>query len=279
MIVNEERKTSPKQRIIIVAIAVFMLFSTFALYVGIVLNYQNQESTTSDTNRKMARFNVLYEEYQKQKDAQGDELSGKYFDQFKKYKQNVKAFNAASANNLVKKDLVVGTGRALEYKTSADGKSYESTDVNYAAYYIGWLSDETIFDSSFDDNTNPTKLKSPLPGSTGMIQGWIEGLKVCVLVVSVSLRFRPLWAMATRIRAQFRPTRRSNSSLCLSRSHLQSKFPMNSKTSAWSSTDTLSANTSNNREDQLKSHSANRGGFFLTKCENNISYIDIFANL
>ena len=177
MIVNEERKTSPKQRIIIVAIAVFMLFSTFALYVGIVLNYQNQESTTSDTNRKMARFNVLYEEYQKQKDAQGDELSGKYFDQFKKYKQNVKAFNAASANNLVKKDLVVGTGRALEYKTSADGKSYESTDVNYAAYYIGWLSDETIFDSSFDDNTNPTKLKSPLPGSTGMIQGWIEGLE------------------------------------------------------------------------------------------------------
>ena len=177
MIVNEERKTSPKQRIIIVAIAIFMLFSTFALYVGIVLNYQNQEASTSDTSRKMARFNVLYEEYQMQKDAQADELSGKYYDQFKKYKQNVKAFNAASATALVKKDLVVGKGRLLDYKTSEDGKSYESVDTNYAAYYIGWLSDETIFDSSFDNNDNPTKLKSPLKGSTGMIQGWLEGLE------------------------------------------------------------------------------------------------------
>ncbi len=177
MIVNEERKTSPKQRLIIVAIAIFMLFSTFALYVGIVLNYQNQEASTSDTSRKMARFNVLYEEYQKKKDAQGDELSKKYFDQFKKYKQNVKAYNAAGVKELTKKDLVVGKGRKLDYKYNEETKTYDSVDTNYAAYYIGWLADEKVFDSSYDDNDKPTKLKSPLKGSTSMVQGWIEGLE------------------------------------------------------------------------------------------------------
>ena len=177
MIVNEERKTSPKQRLIIVAIAIFMLFSTFALYVGIVLNYQNQEASTSDTSRKMARFNVLYEEYQKKKDAQGDELSKKYFDQFKKYKQNVKAYNAASVKELTKKDLVVGKGRKLDYKYNEETKTYDSVDTNYAAYYIGWLANEKVFDSSYDDSDKPTKLKSPLKGSTSMVQGWIEGLE------------------------------------------------------------------------------------------------------
>ena len=177
MIVNEDRKTTGKQRVIIIAIAIFMLFSTFALYVGIVLNYQNKEASTSDSSRKMARFSVLYEEYQKAKTAQGDELSKKYFDQFKKYKSNVKAFNAASAKDLVKKDLVVGKGRKLDYEYNKESKTYTKTDTNYAAYYIGWLSDETIFDSSFDNKDNPTKLNSPLKGSTGMIQGWIEGLE------------------------------------------------------------------------------------------------------
>ena len=43
MIVNDERKTTPKQRIIITLIAIFMLGSTFALYAGIVLSFKNKE--------------------------------------------------------------------------------------------------------------------------------------------------------------------------------------------------------------------------------------------
>ena len=46
MIVNEEKKTSPKQRIIIALIAILMLGSTFALYAGIVLQYQGVGAKT-----------------------------------------------------------------------------------------------------------------------------------------------------------------------------------------------------------------------------------------
>lgn len=177
MIVNEERKTSVKQRIIIALIAAFMLFSTAALYVGIVLSYNNQETAQTESSKKQARFNELYDEYQAKVDARGDELSKKYFETFKKYKSNVKAFNASDANDtLDAKDLVVGKGRELKYETDNDG-NYTKMDTDYAAYYIGWLADETVFDSSFDDATTPTKLKSPLNGSENMIQGWLEGLE------------------------------------------------------------------------------------------------------
>lgn len=175
MIVNEERKTTGKQRIIILAIAIFMLFSTAALYVGIVLNYQNGEKRTEVANQKEQRFEELYAEYQNRVNEQGTELSGKYFDTFKQYRGNVKAFNAASVGTLETKDLVVGNGREIKYEY--DGDNVTSYDVDYAAYYVGWLSDETIFDSSFNMTTDPTALKSPLNGSESMIQGWLEGIE------------------------------------------------------------------------------------------------------
>lgn len=169
MIVNEERKTSPKQRIIIVLIAILMLGSTFALYAGIVLNYQNAGNTTINntlTDEETQRFQELLAEYQAKIDEQSAELSKKYFDTFKQYRSRVKAFNAAGVTELKVTDLKVGTGREIT----------ELDDVDYAAYYIGWLSDEKIFDSSFDDAANPTALKEPLYGSTNMIQGWLEGI-------------------------------------------------------------------------------------------------------
>jgi FKBP-type peptidyl-prolyl cis-trans isomerases 1 len=169
MIVNDERKTSPKQRIIIVLIAIFMLASTFALYAGIVLQYQNGgNSGTSGrlTSEEEAELASLLADYQTEVDKQSKELSAKYFDTFKQYRNQVKSFNAASTTNLAVRDLKVGTGREIT----------EIDDVNFAAYYIGWLSDETIFDSSFDDAANPTRLNAPLQESVQMIQGWKEGI-------------------------------------------------------------------------------------------------------
>ncbi len=169
MIVNDEKKTSPKQRIIIVLIAIFMLVSTFALYAGIVLQYQNGGSSSSTgalTDEEQNELATLLTDYQALVDKQTKELSDKYFDTFKQYRNQVKSFNAAATTNLAVKDLKVGSGREIT----------EIDDVNYAAYYIGWLSDETIFDSSFDDAENPTSLIAPLQESTDMIQGWKEGI-------------------------------------------------------------------------------------------------------
>ena len=166
MIKNEELTTSPKQRIVIVLVALLMLDSTFALYAGIVLNYNNNTETSQAKDEKQQRFEELYAEYQEKLDAQAKELSNIYFEEFSKYRSNVKSFNAAGATELKVNDLKVGEGREI----------VEMKDTDYAAYYIGWLSDETIFDSSFDDNENPTRLIQPLEGSENMIEGWLEGI-------------------------------------------------------------------------------------------------------
>lgn len=176
MIKNEELRTTPTQRIVIILIAIFLLGSTFALYAGIVLSYKNQDILNASNEEKSQRFSELYAEYQAKVDEQGQNLSNAYFDTFKGYRQSVKAFNAASVNTLEKKDLVEGTGREIKSTTDSDG-NVTSWDTDYAAYYIGWLSDETIFDSSYDSNDEPASLKNPLKGSSGMIQGWLEGIE------------------------------------------------------------------------------------------------------
>ena len=169
MIKNNDIRTTPKQRIIIAAIAVFMLASTFALYAGIVLNAKNAASSderVATTQEEEDRFNELYAEYQAQVDAQADELSNKYFGTFSQYKSRVKAFNQADVNEIKTNDLKVGTGATVT----------DSEFIDYAAYYIGWLKDGTIFDSSLDDDTNPTKLEVPLVGNANMIEGWKQGI-------------------------------------------------------------------------------------------------------
>jgi len=166
MIKNEEVKTSPKQRIVIILIAILMLGSTFALYTGIVLNYNKPAESNSSKEEKQTRFDKLYNEYQGKLDAIAKNLSDQHYQDFLQYKSRVRSFNNAGANDLKVEDLKVGTGREI----------VEMTDYDYAAYYIGWLADEKVFDSSFDNYSNPTALDYPLTGSGTMIQGWLEGI-------------------------------------------------------------------------------------------------------
>ena len=170
MIANQDLHTSPRQRIVIVFIALLMLLSTFALYASIVLSSNGSSSSTETsalTAEEEARYQELLTEYQDKVNAQASELSSKYFDEFATFKSRVKSFNAADVTDVTWTDLKVG-----------DGEEVNSEDfVEYSAYYIGWLSDETVFDSSFDDASKPTALNSPLAGTTEMIQGWKDGIQ------------------------------------------------------------------------------------------------------
>ena len=167
MIKNDDIKTTPKQRLIIIVVAIFMLLSTFALYAGIVLSATGNKTESNNlTSEEQARYDKLMAEYNEAVEKQSKELSDKYFNEFKTYKEKVKSFNAASVTNLQTEDIKVGTG-----KTVTDEKF-----TDYSAYYIGWLSDEKVFDSSFDDFSNPTQLKAPLAGQDGLIEGWKKGI-------------------------------------------------------------------------------------------------------
>ena len=167
MIKNTDLKTSPKQRIIIALIAIFMLGSTFALYAGIVLNASNSSSSgVTVTAEEEDRYNELMTEYQEKVDKQAADLSSKYFKTFSKYKDRAKSFNQADIDDIYKKDLKEGTG----------AKVTDAEFTDYAAYYIGWLKDGTVFDSSFDDVKEPTSLKTPLIGNANMIEGWKQGI-------------------------------------------------------------------------------------------------------
>jgi len=167
MIKNEDRKTSKAQRLGILGIAIFMLGATFALYAGIVINYDGNAAKDAARQAKEQRLQEVYSAYSAEAAAQAKELSAQYFDEFVGFKNRVTGFNGADVNALVKTDLVEGDGAEINDLNYTD----------YAAYYVGWLQDGTIFDSSFDDKNNPTELKAPLAGSTGMIQGWIEGIQ------------------------------------------------------------------------------------------------------
>lgn len=167
MIKNEDRTTSPRMRIFFIIVAVLLLGSTFAIYAGIVIGQDNKDAQTAVSNEKIERLNELAAEHQAEVDKIAGELSEKYFDKFVEYKSRVKAFNAADVQELKTEDLKKGDGDKIE-----DG----TQDVDYSAYYIGWLADGTIFDSSFNNTSNPTSLKFPLTGSTAMIQGWLEGI-------------------------------------------------------------------------------------------------------
>lgn len=168
---DKELKTSMAQRIIIILIAVLMLGSVIAGYALIVVNGSKKSSDASDSAISEAKIMKLEEDYEKKK-AEFMELSKKDYERFMKYKGEIKGYNETSVNmgGVETRDLEIGTGKEL----TAD-------DTEYFAYYVGWCGDESIFDSSFDNNKNPTGFAKILDASLGMIEGWnigIDGMRL-----------------------------------------------------------------------------------------------------
>ncbi len=163
---EKELKTSTKQRIFIALIAVLMLGSIIASYAAIILN-GGSSSSSGDTNVDQAKVAEYQEAYNKLQ-AEFSEKTKDDYDRFIAYKSEIKAYNETSANEdgLQVKDLEKGSGD----KISKD-------NAEYLAYYVGWCADESVFDSSFDNNDNPTAFAKILDASLGMIEGWNQGVE------------------------------------------------------------------------------------------------------
>ena len=170
---EKELKTSPKQRFFIILIAILMVGSIVAGYAAIVISGSQSSSTSSTSTSeideaKIAEYEAAYNEIK----AEFTEKTQSDFDRFIKYKSKVTAFNETTANadGVKVEDVEVGTGKEIT-----------EDDTNYLAYYVGWCADESIFDSSYNDNTNPTGFEKILDASVGMIEGWtlgVEGMKL-----------------------------------------------------------------------------------------------------
>ncbi|MCL2869786.1 FKBP-type peptidyl-prolyl cis-trans isomerase [Candidatus Saccharibacteria bacterium] len=152
-------KTKTSTRVAIIVIAVLMLFSTIGLYIMVVINSQQQRDDSNKQQALSTELQTLLAERQKKVDAQAKELSAKYYDIFKPFKDHPKAFNAENVKELKTEDLVVGDGAEI------------TKDTKYSAYYIGWQPDGSVFDSSFSDGS----LKTPI-ASGSLIAGWTEGV-------------------------------------------------------------------------------------------------------
>lgn len=169
---EKELKTSPKQRFFIILIAVIMLGSIIASYAAIVINGGKSSTGNTDGNSIDGTKIAEYEDAYNKKVAEFSVKTKGDFEKFIKYKSEIVAYNetAANENGVQVKDLEDGAGEEIA-----------SGDNNYLAYYVGWCADESIFDSSFDDNNNPTAFAKVLDASLGMIEGWdlgVEGMKL-----------------------------------------------------------------------------------------------------
>ena len=166
---EKELKTSVKQRVGIIAIAVVMLGSIIASYAAIVINggTSSNSSGASTANAISDEKMLQYETEYADKATEFAAATASDYNRFIAYKDEIAAYNetAANASGVETKDLLEGNGREL-----AEG------DTDYLAYYVGWCADETIFDSSFDDTESPSAFNKALDASAGMIEGWNVGV-------------------------------------------------------------------------------------------------------
>lgn len=158
--------TTKTQRWGILAILIVTVIGTIGSFAVMVLANKNQATEAAKTQQAYAKYQEEYKAYQAKVDAQGDELSKKYFETFNQYTTRVGTFDRDNVKELQKEDLVVGDGSTIDGSTK------------FAAYYIGWNPKGKVFDQSIDGD----KLKAPLPiadglDNAGLITGWKEGMK------------------------------------------------------------------------------------------------------
>jgi len=165
---EKELKTSFKQRVMVGVVAFLLLASTVAVYAAIVLSGNKSAEETAMDSEEAMQLQTQMAELSTKMEEKNKEFAEKYFNEMKEYKDKVRSYNATTVNSdgLKSEDLKMGGGAEI------------TTEMNdYYAYYIGWCSDEKVFDSSFDNYENPTTLKDPLSGQMGLIAGWTEGVQ------------------------------------------------------------------------------------------------------
>lgn len=152
--------TSTKQRVGIWIIAGALLVGTLGSFAVLILSPKNQAADDARLQTLQADYAKLQKDYETKVTAQTKELSDKYYGQFSGYQERVTPFDSAAVTELKKEDIVIGEGEEIT-ETST-----------FSAYYIGWLPNGTVFDSSIKDGA----LVAPLevtPG--GVIEGWTKG--------------------------------------------------------------------------------------------------------
>lgn len=161
---EKQLKTSTGQRVAIGVIAFIMLGSIIASYAAIIVGNSSKSDSGNAMldDERMAYYQSKYAE----KLNTFKEVSANDYNTFSGYRSEVKAYNETAANEsgVVTRDLLVGSGRTLAEK-----------DSDYLAYYIGWCADESVFDSSFDNDKSPSAFAKALDVSLGMIEGWYQG--------------------------------------------------------------------------------------------------------
>lgn len=154
--------TTRGQRIGIWVIAGLMALGTVGSLLAVTLANDN-------IAKDKDRLNKMMEEYGAKLEKHNEKLSKKYFPEFSPYRDSVGEFDG-EITELVKEDLKEGEGEELDEDDSA------------WAYYIGWLPDGRVFDSSFDasndDIKSATSLTAPFEIENGsVIKGWAQGIE------------------------------------------------------------------------------------------------------
>lgn len=143
--------TSKSQRIGIWIIVAFFTISTFAMFIAMILQPQND---ATDLANSQAEYEQQLAEYKKQQ-----EEARKLNRPLDGYEAT--AFDKASVTELKVETLVQGEGAEVK------------ADSTISANYFGWTFDGQIFDSTKKEGKDVTPAEFPL---NGVIKGWTEGL-------------------------------------------------------------------------------------------------------